>query len=73
MARKRKKRRQQHGSGWHWKQTDCWYYTEPGTKKRISWIDEKGERIRGLENKEAAQLALARVKLSDELSTPAWR
>ena len=71
MARKRKKRRQQHGSAWHWKQTDSWYYTEPGTKKRISLIDEKGERIRGLENKEAAQLALARVKLSDELSSPA--
>ncbi|MFN3150484.1 tyrosine-type recombinase/integrase [Bremerella sp.] len=68
MARKRKQRRQQHGSAWHWKQTDCWYYTEPGTKKRISLLDEQGERIRGKENKEAAQLALARVKLVEELS-----
>lgn len=30
MGRKRKQRRQQHGSAWHWKQTDCWYYTMPG-------------------------------------------
>lgn len=70
MARNRKKRRQQHGSAWHWKQTDSWYYTEPGTKKRIPLFDEKGERIRGQDNKEAAGLALARIKLVDELSTP---
>jgi len=24
MARNRKQRRQQHGSAWHWKQTDSW-------------------------------------------------
>ena len=71
MARKRKKRRQQHGSAWHWKQTDSWYYTEPGTKKRVPLFDEKCERIRGKENKEAARVALARIKLVDELSTPA--
>lgn len=68
MARNRKSRRQQHGSAWHWKQTDCWYYTPPGTKKREALFDEDGERIRGKENKEAAQLALARIKLTDELT-----
>ena len=30
MGRKRKQRRQPHGSAWHWKQTDCWYYTHAG-------------------------------------------
>ena len=39
---KKRKRRQSHGSTWHWKQTDCWYYTEPGTKKRIALFDERG-------------------------------
>ncbi len=68
MARNRKQRRQQHGSAWHWKQTDCWYYTEPGTRKRVPLFDEQGERVRGKENKEAARLAFARVKLVDELS-----
>ena len=68
MARNRKQRRQQHGSAWHWKQTDCWYYTPPGTRKRVPLFDEEGERIRGTDNKEAAQLALARIKLSDELA-----
>jgi hypothetical protein len=23
------------GSAWHWKQTDCWGYTPPGTKQRV--------------------------------------
>ena len=68
MARNRKKRRQQHGSAWHWKQTDSWYYTEPGTKKRVPLFDENGERIRGKENRETARLALARIKLEDELT-----
>ena len=66
MARKRKKRRQQHGSAWHWKQTDSWYYTESGTKKRVPMFDEDGQRIRGKENKEAARLASARIKGSSE-------
>ena len=70
MARKRKQRRQQHGSAWHWKQTDCWYYTEPGTKKRIPLFDDKGERIRGQDNKEVARLALARIQVADELNPP---
>ena len=59
MGRKRKRRRQPHGSAWHWKQTDCWYYTQPGAKKRVPLFDEGGERIRGKESKEAAELALA--------------
>jgi hypothetical protein len=33
-------RRQSHGSAWHWKQTDTWYYTLLGTKKRIALFDE---------------------------------
>jgi len=70
MARNRTKRRQQHGSAWHWKQTNSWYFTEPGTKTRVPLLDENGERIRGKENKEAAKIALARVKVSDESSTP---
>ena len=68
MARKRKQRRQPPGSAWHWKQTDCWYYTEPGTKKRVPLVDENGDRIRGKESKEAARLALARIQLSEELN-----
>jgi len=63
MERKRKQRRQPHGSAWHWKQTGCWYYTMPGTKKRVALYDENGQRIRGEANKEAAELALAREKL----------
>ena len=63
MRRKRKQRRQPHGSAWHWKQTDSWYFTQPGTKKRVALFDEDGQRIRGKENKEAADLALAREKL----------
>ncbi len=64
MGRKRKTRRQSHGSAWHWKQTDCWYYTMPGTKKRMALFDEKGERIRGKEKKQAAEVALAKEKLT---------
>ncbi|MBN68679.1 MAG: hypothetical protein CME32_05285 [Gimesia sp.] len=68
MKQKRTKRRQTHGSAWHWKQTDCWYYTQPGTKKRIALFDEKGERLRGKKQKREAEIALAREKLtwSDE-------
>lgn len=58
-----KTRRQSHGSAWHWKQTDCWYYTLPGTKTRVPLLNEEGERIRGKENRKPAQLALARVHL----------
>ena len=38
MGRKRKRRRQSHGSAWLGKQTDCWYYTMPGTRKRVCVI-----------------------------------
>jgi integrase len=61
-----KTRRQSHGSAWHWRQTDCWYYTLPGSKKRIPLLDEDGARIRGKDNKERARLALARVKLVEQ-------
>lgn len=64
MGRKRKQRRQPHGSAWHWKQTDWWYYTMPGTQKRFPLFDEGGQRIRGKANKEAAELALAKERLS---------
>ncbi|MBA4020251.1 MAG: hypothetical protein C0483_24075 [Pirellula sp.] len=68
MAKTRKKRRSAHGSAWHWKQTDCWYYTLPGTKRRMSLFDEQGERVRGRENREAAEAALARLRLSGDLN-----
>ena len=64
MARRRKERRQAHGSAWHWKQTDCWYYTRQGTKQRVALVDEQGARIRGKDHKEAAEVALAREKLA---------
>jgi integrase len=67
MGRPRKQRRNPHGSAWHWHQTDCWYYTLPGTKKRVSLYGEDGARIRGRDNQEAAEHALARVKVSGEL------
>jgi len=71
MAKKKKrKRRQSPGTAWHWKQTGCWYYTEPGTKRRVSLYDENGERIRGLENREAANDAMARVRLARDLTPP---
>jgi integrase len=65
MGRTRKQRRQQHGSAWHWKQTDCWYYTPSGTKERVALFDEDGQRIRGKENREAAEIALAKAKTAD--------
>jgi hypothetical protein len=46
-----KSRRQSHGSAWHWRQTDRWYYTIPG-KKRAPLLDEDGARVRGKDNKE---------------------
>lgn len=70
MGRKRKRRRQPHGSAWHWKQTDSWYYTMPGTKKRVPLFDEDGQRLRGKANKEAAELALAKEKLSWDDEAP---
>ncbi|MBI1347181.1 hypothetical protein GC163_12935 [bacterium] len=64
MGRKAKQRRQSHGSAWYWGLTDCWYYTLPGTKKRVALFDDKGERISGRENESAAEVTLAREKLS---------
>src|SRR4051794_17614700 len=69
MGRPRKKRRQPHGTAWFWKQTGCWYYTLPGTKKRFPLFDEQGQRIRGQENRQLAEHALARVKLAGEASS----
>jgi hypothetical protein len=68
MGRPRKQRRRGHGSAWHWKQTDCWYYTLPGTKKRIPLFDENDDHIRGRNNQEAAEHALASVRASGELN-----
>ena len=56
-------RRQRRGVAWHWKQTDSWYFTPRGTKRRVALRDENGRIIRGLENKQAARLALARERL----------
>jgi hypothetical protein len=66
-----KSRRQSHSSAWHWRQTDCWYYTFPGTKKRIPLFDEEGARVRGKDNKDKARLALARVRLAEQGELPA--
>ncbi|HEX3725989.1 MAG TPA: hypothetical protein VHV08_07085, partial [Pirellulales bacterium] len=68
MGRPRKQRRNPHGSAWHWKQTDCWYYTLPGTKKRIPLFAENSDRIRGLGNREAADDALAKLNVSATLN-----
>lgn len=70
MVEKKTKRRQRPGSAWYWQQTDCWYHTPPSTKKREPLLDENGERIRGVENKQAAGLALARVRLIRGLAAP---
>ncbi len=39
-----------------------------GTKKRQALFNEDGKRSRRNKNKEAAQLALARIKVPDELT-----
>ena len=57
-----KMRRQRHGQAWHWKQTDCWYFTPPGTKRRVRLFDEDGKPVRGKNNRAGADLALARLK-----------
>jgi len=68
MATNGKRERRARGSAWHWRQTDCWYYTPPGTKRRVPLVDETGKRIRGKENRQAAELALARVRVAGQ-----WR
>jgi len=69
VGRRARKRRQSHGSAWHWKQTGCWYYTLPGRRKRVPLFDEEGRRIRGKQGKEAADISLARERLSWEGAT----
>ncbi|REJ69559.1 MAG: hypothetical protein DWQ31_04165 [Planctomycetota bacterium] len=56
------RRRRTRGNAWYWRQTDSWYFTPPGTKRRVRLKDERGNPIRGEQNKHAADLALARVK-----------
>ena len=68
VADNKTQRRQRHGSAWYWKQTDCWYYTPPGTKRREPLRDETGKHVRGTENKQAARLALARARLKRGLA-----
>lgn len=62
----RSRRRRQRGSAWHWKQTDCWYYTPPGTKRRVRLLDEADRPIRGPQSRPAAELALARIKAAGD-------
>ena len=62
------KRRRRRGSAWYWKQTDCWYYTPRGSKRRAPLVDAGGRRIRGAGARQEAQLALARVRLKQGLS-----
>ena len=62
------RQRRSRGQAWHWKQTDAWYYTPPGTKRRVLLRDESGRSIRGTANRPSAELALARIKASGE-----WR
>lgn len=68
MRANSERRRRPRGSAWHWRQTDRWYYTPPGTKRRVPLTDEVGHPIRGKENRNAAELALARVKVTGQ-----WR
>jgi hypothetical protein len=67
MGRSRKQRRQQHGSAWHWKQTDCWYYMPPGAKRRVRLFTEDGKPVRGRDNRAGADLALARLRAEGRL------
>jgi hypothetical protein len=60
MGRKRKARRQQHGSAWHWKQTNAWYYALPGKKKRMPLFDEIPIRA------DVAKLLELRLKAADK-------
>lgn len=56
------RRRRSRGSAWHWRQTDGWYYTPPGTERRVRLLGEDGRPVRGKDNRQAAELALARIK-----------
>lgn len=61
-AKKTPRRRRSRGKAWHWRQTDSWYYTPPGTKRRVRLLDEDGRPVRGKESRHIAELAFARVK-----------
>ena len=68
MVTNDKRKRRSRGSAWYWKQTDCWYFTPPGTKRRVTLVDENGAKIRGQDNRQMAELAFARVKAAGQ-----WR
>jgi integrase len=70
VSKPTKRQRRQRGSAWHWKQTDTWYFTPPGTKRRVRLMDEQGRPIRGQENRQAAELALARRQASGQWRPP---
>jgi hypothetical protein len=57
-----KHRRRSKSTAWHWQQTETWYHTPPGSKQRVPLFDDRGQRIRGQDQKQAAELALARLK-----------
>ena len=62
MARNRK--RKANGSAWHRKFDDSWYATIKGRRTRLR--NESGQPIRGADNREQAELAVARLKLNIE-------
>jgi hypothetical protein len=68
MANTGRRRRGHRGAAWYWSQTDCWYYTPTGTKRRVPLVDDDGKRIRGKGNRSSAMLAVARAKLATD-----WR
>jgi len=65
MARNRK--RQANGCAWHRKFDDSWYATIDGKRTRLR--DEIGQPIRGKENREQADLAVARFRLQIPVTT----
>ena len=65
------RQRRSRGRAWYWQQTDSWYFTPPGTKKRVRLFDKTGRPVRGKENAQQAELALAQVKADGNwLPTP---
>jgi len=60
------KRRRAAGSAWYWQQTGTWYFTPPGTKRRVALLDATGKRIKSASSKQAADLALARLKARND-------
>lgn len=57
-------RRRTRGGAWYWRQTDSWYFTPPGTKRRVRLLDAKNRPIRGEASRTEADLALAQIKAS---------